>query len=188
MGPDPLTVAIKVGADDSAVFIGRVSLGDMALLEFAVSKAVGEADFDVSSTFGLATGAGTAGDVADVVATKLDVTCARLGTGGFCVSVGFAEVGAGGVTRCIPLTNGLVADAVAGTEETGGGTARLISSISSSRPRVSGLKRYPETIQRISAFPSPVWEECLPLRMEVALPSRSTVIGGCSAAIEYLLV
>lgn len=162
----------------------------MALLEFAVSKAVGGADFDVSSTFGLVTGAVTAGDVADVVAVKLGVTSgtARLGTGGFCVSVGFAEVGAGAVTRCIPLAKGLVADADAGTEEAGGGTARLISSISSSRPRVNGLKRYPDTMQEINAFPSPVCEDCLPLRIEVALPSRSIATGGCSAVNRQLSV
>jgi hypothetical protein len=145
----------------------------------------------VSTTFGLATGAGTAGYVADVVAVKLGVISgtARLGTGGFWVTVGLAELGAGDdATAWVPLTKGLVADAVAGTEAAGGGTARLISSISSSRPRVNGLKRYPDTIQEISAFPSPVCKDCLPLRIEVALPSRSTDIGGCSAVNRHLSV
>lgn len=136
-------------------------------------KAEGGPDFGAPSTAGgLAIGAGFERDL--FVATGLGVasgTTRLFGASVLSVFVSLAGLGAADdLAAGVPFINGLVAETGAGAAEAGGGTAKLISSMSSSRPRVSGLKRYPIPVKG-SADAHIHHCDSVPLRMEAVLPS-----------------
>lgn len=132
------------------------------MLEFAgeLREEKGWTEFDASSTtFELVTATGVGPDEADVVEVELGAKGGTARLGGEAAIwglAGFAGLGAADDSAAgVPFTDGLVAETGAGVAEAGGGTARLISSMSSSRPRVSGLKRYPVPVKGVSGFAHP---------------------------------